>query len=124
MITTKLDWLSNDELVCQVYEKIPVNTRFAISNLALVFPEVSCTALYEIVTERLCYQKVFVWWVPNVLTENNKAKCFVGALTFLSRHNSECDKLLNYNVTGDETFISNVTPSSRQQSMEWKQASS
>lgn len=56
-----------DELVQNVDAKIYANRCLIISNLTLMFPEVLCTILYEIVTERLCYQKVIKSCMPKML---------------------------------------------------------
>jgi len=42
------------------------------------------------------------------------------ALTFLMRYHKERDGMLNHIVTGDETWVSYITPESKQQSLHWK----
>ncbi|GBM52622.1 hypothetical protein AVEN_16736-1 [Araneus ventricosus] len=42
----------------------------------------------------------------------------------VSSYNEEGDAMLNRIVTGDETWVSHVTPESKQQSMKWRQTHS
>lgn len=42
------------------------------------------------------------------------------ALTFLTRYDEEGDDMLSQIVTVDETWISHITPESKQQNMEWR----
>jgi hypothetical protein len=41
-------------------------------------------------------------------------------LTLLARYSEQGDDFLSRIVTGDETWVSHVTPESKQQSMEWR----
>ncbi|GFU75811.1 mariner Mos1 transposase [Trichonephila clavipes] len=42
------------------------------------------------------------------------------ALDFLDRYHKEGDQFLERIVTGDETWVSHITPESKRQSMEWR----
>ncbi|GFW76853.1 uncharacterized protein TNCV_59511 [Trichonephila clavipes] len=46
------------------------------------------------------------------------------SLDFLIRYEEEGDDMLSRIVTGDETWISHITPELKQQSMEWQHTSS
>ena len=46
------------------------------------------------------------------------------ALSFLERYEKDGDEFLTHIVTGDETWVSHVTPESKQQSMQWRHTSS
>jgi histone-lysine N-methyltransferase SETMAR len=46
------------------------------------------------------------------------------ALTFLTRYSEQGDDFLSHIVTGDETWMSHVTPELKQKSMEWRHTSS
>ena len=46
------------------------------------------------------------------------------ALTFLMRYHKEGDGILIHIVTGDETWVSHITPESKQQSLHWKHTGS
>jgi len=55
-----------------------------------------------------------------MLTEEHKKQCVARALTFLMCYHKEGDGMLSYTVTGDETWVSHITPESKQQSLHWK----
>jgi histone-lysine N-methyltransferase SETMAR len=56
--------------------------------------------------------------------DEHKLKRQASALTFLTRYSKQGNDLLSRIVTGDETWVSHVTPESKQQSMEWRHTSS
>ena len=116
--------LVNDDLVRKVDGKVREDRRFTISGLSLQFLEISRTLLYEIVRNHLDYRKLCSRWVPKMLTEEHKEKRVASALTFLTRYHEEGDEMLNHIVTGDETWVSHVTPESKQQSSQWKHIAS
>jgi len=56
-----------------------------------------------------------------MLTEEHKKKQRVAcALTFLMRYHKGGDGMLSHTVTGDETWVSHITPESKQQFLRWK----
>lgn len=114
----------SDELVHAVDDKIREDRRFTISDLDVNFPNVSRTTLYRIVSEHLNFRKLCSRWVPRLLTESHKMKRMASALAFLERYHEEGDSLLDHIVTGDETWVSHITPESKRQSMEWRHTSS
>jgi hypothetical protein len=58
--------------------------RFTISELSCEFPQISCTALYEIITVRLGYHHYFCTrWVLKILKGGNKTQGMASDLTFL-----------------------------------------
>jgi hypothetical protein len=59
-----------------------------------------------------------------MLTDDHKTKRMGAALNFLVRYHDEGDEFLNHIVTGDETWISHVTPDNKQQSMQWQHSAS
>ncbi|GFT37013.1 mariner Mos1 transposase [Trichonephila clavipes] len=67
---------------------------------------------------KLCFR-----WVPRLLTADHKEKRFAILLDFLIRY-EEADDMLSRIVTGDETWLSQITPESKHLSMEWQQTSS
>ncbi|XP_067123351.1 histone-lysine N-methyltransferase SETMAR-like [Centruroides vittatus] len=85
---------------------------------------ISRSVLYTIVSEKLNYQKLCSRWVPRLLSDDHKTKSLGSALSFLTRYDQEGDELLDHIVTGDETYVSHMTPESKQQSMEWRHTSS
>ncbi|GFU90248.1 DUF5641 domain-containing protein [Trichonephila clavipes] len=72
----------------------------------------------KIVTENLKYEKLCIRWVPRLLTAERKQKRFASSLDFLIRC-KEGDGKMSQIVTGDETWVSHITPESKKQSMEW-----
>jgi histone-lysine N-methyltransferase SETMAR len=112
------------DLLDQVNEKIRENRRFTVSELSTHFLLISHSLLHEIVMEHLHYHKLCARWVPKMLTDDHKTKCMGVALNFLVRYRNEGDEFLNHIVTGDETWISHVTPENKQQSMQWRHSAS
>ena len=53
-----------DDLVENVNTTIRGNRRFSISELSLEFPRVSRSVIYDIVSEKLGYKKLYARWVP------------------------------------------------------------
>ncbi|GFW21867.1 histone-lysine N-methyltransferase SETMAR [Trichonephila clavipes] len=113
-----------DDLVKAVDEKIREDRRFTISTLALEFPNVGRTTLHKVVSEKLKFRKLCARWVPRLLTEEHKLKRMACALDFLDLYHKEGDKFLERIVTGDETWVSHITPESKRQSMEWHHTNS
>ena len=113
-----------EDLVNAVDEKIREDRRFTISTLALEFPNVGRTTLHKIVSENLQFRKLCSRWVPRLLTEEHQMKRMACALDFLDRYHKEGDQLLENIVTGDETWVSHMTPESKRQSMEWRHTTS
>jgi len=112
--------LVNDDLVRMVNERVHDDRCFTISDLSLHFPQISRTLLYDIVSSHLGYQKVSARWVRKMLTEEHKKQRVACALTFLMCCHKEGDGMLSHIVTGDETWVSHITPESKQQSLHWK----
>jgi len=59
-----------------------------------------------------------------MLTEEHKTQHVACALTFLMRYHKEGEGMLSHIVTGDETWVSRITPESKQQSSHWKHTGS
>jgi hypothetical protein len=59
-----------------------------------------------------------------MLTEEHKKQCVACALTFLMCYHKEGDGMLSHIVTGDKTWVSHITPESKQQSLHWKHTGS
>lgn len=113
-----------DDLVAAVETKVREDRRFTISTLSLQFPQVSRSVLYKIVSEKLNFKKLCSRWVPRLLTEDHKVKRFATSLDFLTRYDEEGDDMLSQIVTGDETWVSHITPENKRQSMEWRHTTS
>jgi hypothetical protein len=59
-----------------------------------------------------------------MLTDDHKTKRMGAALDFLVRYHNEGDEFLNHIVTGDEIWISHVTPENKQKSVQWRHSAS
>ncbi|GBN93642.1 hypothetical protein AVEN_157473-1 [Araneus ventricosus] len=57
-----------------------------------------------------------------MLADVHKTKRLGSVLTLLTRYSEEGNEFLHKIVTSDETWVSHVTPESKQQSMEWKRS--
>ncbi|GFY11564.1 histone-lysine N-methyltransferase SETMAR [Trichonephila clavipes] len=112
-----------DDLVNALDEKIREDRRFTISTLALEFPNVGRTTLHKVVSEKLKFRKLCARCVPRLLSKEHKLKRMACALDFLDRYHKEGDQFLERIVTGDETWVSHITPESKRQSMEWRHTS-
>ncbi|GFX00962.1 uncharacterized protein TNCV_4579281 [Trichonephila clavipes] len=101
-----------------VETKIRENRRFTITTLSLEFIDVSWSVVYKVGAEHINFKKVCSRWVPRLLTGEHKEKRFAISLDFLIHFEEERDDMLSRIVTGDETWVSHITPESKQQSME------
>ena len=110
----------NDDLVRKINERVLDDRRFTISDLPLPFG----LLLNDIASSHLGYRKVCARWVPKMLTEEHKKQCVACALTFLMRYHKEGDGMLSHIVTGDETWVSHMTPASKQQFLHSKHTGS
>ena len=59
-----------------------------------------------------------------MLAEEHKKQRVACALTFLMRYHKEGDGMLSHIVTGDEPWVSHITPESKHQSLHWKRTGS
>ncbi|GFU74553.1 histone-lysine N-methyltransferase SETMAR [Trichonephila clavipes] len=113
-----------DDLVNAVDEKIREDRRFTISTLALEFPNVGRATSPKVISEKLKFRKLCARWVPRLLTEEHKLKRMACTLDFLDRYHKEGDQFLERIATGDETWVSHITPESKRQSMQWRHTNS
>jgi len=65
-----------------------------------------------------------VRWVPKMLTEEHKKQRVACAFTFVMSYHKKGDGMLSHIVTGDETWVSHITPEPKQQSLHWKHTGS
>ncbi|KAF8764961.1 Protein GVQW3 like protein [Argiope bruennichi] len=78
--------VSTDDLVQCVDQTIRGNRRFTISGLSNLFSEISRSAIYTIVREKLEYRKLCAIWVPKILSGHHKTQRMDVALTILKRY--------------------------------------
>lgn len=110
---------STNDLIQRVDEAIRENRRFTISELSDSFTEISRSALYTIVSEKLQYHKVCARWVPKMLSDHHKTQRMEASLMFLQRYHNEGETFLNKIVTGDETWVHYETEETKEQSKQW-----
>jgi hypothetical protein len=87
--------MSND-LVESVDQRICERQCFTISELSCVFPQISCTLLYEIITVRLGYQKFCPRWVLKIFTGLHKTQRMASAFDFFEQYNKDGSEFLTY----------------------------
>ena len=116
--------LVSDDLVCKVKERVRDDKLFTISDLSLLFPQISRILLCDIVSSHVGYRKVCERWVPKMLAEEHKKQLVACALTFLLRYHKEGDGMFSHIVTGEETWVSHISPESKQQSLHRKHTGS
>ena len=80
--------------------------------------------MHRIVTKNPHFWKLCARWVLKNLTPEHKMKRIGSALSFLERYEKDGDEFLKHIVTGNETWVSHVTPASKQHSMQWRHTSS
>jgi hypothetical protein len=110
----------NDDLVHTVEAEVREDRRFTISSLSVHFQQISRNVFHEIVTNRLDFRKLCSRWVPKMLSDEHRKKRAASSLTFLMLYSEQGDGLLSQIVTGDEIWVSHLTPETKQQSMEWR----
>jgi hypothetical protein len=64
----------NEDLVRAVEEKIQENRQFTILSLSLHFTQISGSLLHEIMSDKLCFQKLRSCWVAKTFTDERKMK--------------------------------------------------
>ena len=116
--------LITEALKTAVNNRILQDRRVTLDELHIVFPDISRSLLGEIVSQHLGYNKICARWVPRQLRDQHKTQRMGAALTFLTRYHTDGDAFLDQLVTGDETWVSHITPESKRQSLEWHHPSS
>jgi hypothetical protein len=54
-----------------------------------------------------------------MVADDHRKTLMGAALTFLERYHRDGDEFLDHIFTGNETWVSHVTPESKRQSLEW-----
>ena len=72
--------LVNDDLVCNVNERVRDNRRFTVSDMSLQFPQISRTLLYDIVSSHLGYRKCVHDGCPRYSQRSTKKNCVLHVL--------------------------------------------
>nr|XP_015907995.1 histone-lysine N-methyltransferase SETMAR-like [Parasteatoda tepidariorum] len=85
-----------------------------------MIPDVSKSCIHNIWRDSLGYAKVCTWWVPIMLTDDNKWQRVEAVREFLHAYETDGDEFLDSVVTGDETCVHYMTPETKEQSCQWK----
>jgi len=96
-----------------------VNIRYVADSLKM-----SYGTTRHIITDILDYHKVCAWWVPQMLTPENKQARLTTSCDNLSPYKSDPAKFLCRYVTMDETLATQFDPETRLQSKAWKHPTS
>ena len=112
-----------NENIERVREMILSDRRVTIDKVAYCL-QISHGSAYEIIHNRLGFNKVCARWVPKQLTQLHKQQRLDICQKHLDRYGNERDVFLNRIVTGDETWVHHYEPESKRQSMEWKHPNS
>ena len=83
----------------------------------------SCTGISEgsvqtILKKRLDLRNVCAWWVPHLLTEEQKTQCLKCAL--LKTYKGCNSRVISNLLTGDETWVHMFDPQRRADNKQWK----
>jgi hypothetical protein len=107
----------SDDLVQSVDQTICERWGFTISELWYELPQISCTLLYEIITDRLGYQ-VCARSVPKMLKVAHKMQRMTSVLTYLEWYHKDGDEFLKHivRVICGETWLSFVNDETKEQS--------
>ena len=110
--------VSNNDFVQQMDQAIRENRQFTIFVLSDLFPEISRSTLYTIVTETFHYRKLCARWLPKMLSDHHKTQWMGAALTFLQCYHDGED-FLNKIVTGDGTWVHFELEETKYESKQW-----
>ena len=86
--------------------------------------KISQSSVHEIIRDTLKMTKVSARWVPRLLTEKQKIERARSARSNLAIFNADPEGFLNRFVTMDETWVHHYEPETKEQSKQWKHATS
>lgn len=100
--------------ICWNGQKIVIDDRrITIRELAPRVPEISNTTIDNIFDRKNGYHKLCGRWVPRILTKDHKQKRVECVEQFFPQCEDNQEELLDSIVTGDTTWVLNVTPETR-----------
>jgi len=114
----------SDETIAKVEAAMLKDRRITVRELSEMIPDVSKTSIDKILTEHLGYHKICARWVPRMLTDDHKKQRVEAATKFLADYEAGGEEFLDSIVTGDETWAHYLTPETKEQSKQWKHATS
>ena len=88
------------------------DVRLSVKDIA------SCTGISEssvqtILTKRMDLRNVCAWWVPHLLTEEQKTQCLKCARELLKTDKGCNSRVISNLLTGDETWVHMFEPQKR-----------
>ena len=95
------------------------DARLSVKDIA------SCTGISEgsvqtILKKRLDLRKVCAWWVPHLLTEEQKTQGLKCARELLKTYKGYNSRVISNLLTGDETWVHMFEPQTRAGNKQWK----
>ena len=72
--------------------------------------DISHGSVCKILVSQLKFHIICAQWMPRLLMEENKGKCFNNTLKFLQYYQREENELLDKIVTRDESWIHHFSP--------------
>lgn len=113
----------NDETTSAVLLLLERDRRYTIEDLKQLLEDeflidVSPASIYRTL-EEAGFSKVCARWVPRLLSDEHRTKRLDSALTFLTAYERDTS-ILHRIVTGDETCVHYVTPTTKTATMIWK----
>ncbi len=82
--------------------------------------DISVGSVVTILHEHLGMTKICARWVPQLLTNENKKTCREICLSFINKFDQGPEDLMQWIITGDETWLYKPDPETKQASMEWR----
>ena len=114
---------TSPENIEKVHKLVIENRRISLYELEEA-TGISYGSIHNILHDELHMSKVCVRWVPKMLSDDMKQSRVTISGAMLTRYNTNPDDFHFRVVTCDETWLYHYDPESKQESMEWKHATS
>jgi len=113
----------SEDMIAQV-EQMVMEDRCLTVEQIVANASISTRSVDTILHDDLKMRKVFARWVPEMLTNENKASRFTVCQAILSRHKGINSSFFSSIVTTDETWMPMFNPENKWQSAQWKHTDS
>ena len=114
---------TSPENIEKVHKLVIENRRISLYELEEA-TGISYGSIHNILHDELHMSKVCARWVPKMLSDDMKQSRVTISGAMLTRYNTNPDDFHFRVVTCDETWLYHYDPESKQESMEWKHATS
>lgn len=108
----------NDEKIHAVQHLIDEDRRITINEIAVSL-DISYGSAHSILHEDLGLSKLSARWVPKALRPDQMDVRTDLSMSILSKIDADEDEFMNRIITGDETWIYQYDPETKQQSKQW-----